>query len=252
MAKILHPKIKELKQRSAPIQYSSVNVDATGKLNDSFPSSNFDERVVAGFGVTWGNRNDYGEKFVKGCASKSINERGPKSTAKMPIKMLNFHNQKEPLALMDALEETEFGLYFRSKPFDEVDYADRMLIHLRSGTIDNFSIGWNFVWDKIEYEESSDSLIILEMELYEISPVSLAADPNTYAMRSKEAWEDLTDEIDDFIKSLPRRDQLEARTLFKRHKALIESEPPTDGNALRNRKPNKGVDYNYLLKNFKK
>lgn len=254
MLKTLHPKVAELKKRAAPIQYSNMTVNTAGELKDSM-ASDFDKRVVAGYGVTWGTVNDYGEMFVKGSASKSISERGPGSNAKMPIKMLNFHNQREPLALLEKLEENETGLYFRSNPFDEVDYADRMLIHLRNKTVDNFSIGWNFVWDKVEYDETTDSLVILEMQLYEISPVSLASDPMTYAIRNKQdkddAMEELTEEIEVFIKCLPRKDQLEARTLFKRHKTLLETEPPNHKRvALRTQKPSSVIDYNYLLKNL--
>jgi len=250
--KTLHPKIAELKKRAAPISYSrATDVQLEGIVSD------FDNRIVAGYGVTWGNKNDYGEVFMKGCATKSINERGPKSNAKMPIKMFNFHNTREPLALFERLEEDDGGLYFRSTPFDEVDYADKMLVHLRNKTVDNFSIGFNFVWDKMEYDEKNDSLIIMEMELYEISPVSMAADPFTHALRNKQdktdALEDLNEEMEAFIKCLPRKDQLEARTLFARHKSLLETEPSNQrGTTLNERKPSKVVDYNYLLQNFKK
>jgi len=256
MPKTLHPKILELKKRSAPIKFSNLSVGSDGTIGDAV-ESDFDGRIVAGYGVMWNSVNDYRERFHKGSASKSINERGPQSRAKMPIKMLNFHNQKEPLALFDELSESEEGLYFRSKPFDEVDYADRMLIHLRNKTVDNFSIGWNPVWDKLDYNETEDTLEVLEMELYEISPVSLASDSNTYAMRNKADKDDaileLTDEINYFIKHLPRDVQLEARNLFARHKTLLETEPPDEiMKALMKRKPAKktAVDYNYLLQNF--
>jgi len=254
--KLLHPKIAELKKRAAPIQYSNVSVNEGGRLAEGM-ASDFENRIVAGYGVTWNTRNDYGEQFVKGCASKSINERGPQANAKMPIKMLNFHNGREPLALFETLEQDEVGLRFRTNPFDEVDYADRTLIHLRNKTVDNFSIGFNYVWDKLEYDEATESLIVLEMSLFEISPVSLAADPFTYALRNKqdkdEAVEELNDEIEAFIKCLPRKDQLEARTLFRRHKTLLETEPQTPRErALGGKKPTTVIDYNYLLKNFKK
>src|SRR5678815_1373019 len=89
---------------------------------------------------------------------------------------------------------------------------------------------------------------------YEISPVSLASDSNTYAMRNKADKDDaileLTDEINYFIKHLSRDVQLEARNLFARHKTLLETEPPDEiMKALMKRKPAKktAVDYNYLL-----
>jgi HK97 family phage prohead protease len=258
MSKILHPKILEYKKRSAPIRFSNLAVGIGGEIADDSASSDFDNRVVAGYGVNWLVENDYKERFHKGSATKSIRERGPQANAKMPIKMLNFHNQREPLALFETIEEDEQGLRFRSKPFDEVDYADRMLIHLRNKTVDNFSIGWNPVWDKMDYNDDLETIEILEMELYEISPVSLASDSTTYAIRNKGDKDneliDLNDDINYFIKHLPRDVQLEARNLFARHKTLLEIEPPEEiAKALMKRKPNKtAVDYNYLLQNFKR
>lgn len=232
MVKLLHPKILQLKQRASAIQYSSVSIDTRGKLTDSYPASDLEKRIVAGYGVIWGSRNDYGEMFVKGAFAKSISDRGPKSNAKMPLKFLNYHNQREPLSLYERVEENDTGLYFRTVPLDEVDYADRTLISLRNKTVNNFSIGWNYIWDRIEYDDKTDSLIILEAELFEISPVTLASDVQTYCLRNKEEFDnasiDLNDEIELFIRTVPRAQQLELRTLFTRQKSLIKAEPLQD------------------------
>jgi hypothetical protein len=90
--------------------------------------------------------------------------------------------------------------------------------------------------------------------------VSIPADMNTFAIRSIEQLEDLHDDTEEFIKSLPRKHQLEARNIIARHKALATIEPlehepesTTDSNtALEANEPpaNKGINYNYLINNF--
>lgn len=247
----LQSKIKELKQRSAPISYSTVSVNEMGKLETR--TSNLDKRIIEGYAVIWGSKNDYGEKFIKGAFSKSINERGPGNNSNYEIKFLFQHNQADPLSLFDELKEDEIGLYFRTKPLDEVPSADRVVKQIRSGTLNNFSMGFDFVWDKIEYDSEDDSLIMKEAALFEISVVSIPSDMATFAIRSKEQLEELHDDTEDFIKSLPRKNQLEARQIFARHRSLAKIEPLEQRQtALDDHEPvETGIDYDFLKNNFK-
>ncbi len=176
-------KIKEVKQRAAPINYSSVSVNDMGQLTER--ESLLDSRVVEGYGVIWNKVNDYGEKVIKGAYSKSIREMGPGSSANYQIKFLYQHNQGDPLSLFDEIKEDEIGLYFRTKPLDDVSNADRTIKQIRSGTLNNFSIGFDYVWDKMEYDETDDSLVIKEAKLFEISVVGIPADMNTFAKRNR-------------------------------------------------------------------
>lgn len=247
----LHPKIQELKQRAAPINFNNVSVNQYGALETR--DSLLDERVVEGYAVIWGIPNDYGEKFIKGSFANSINQRGPNSNSNYKIKFLYQHDQLDALSLFDEIREDETGLYFRTKPLDDVTNADRVLKQVRSGTLNNFSIGFDFIWDKIEYDDSDDTLIMKEVALFEISIVTIPADMNTFAIRSAEQIENLHDDTEDFIKSLPRKNQLEARNIFARHKALVNVEPLNqDETALNTDEPHEkdGIDYNFLKSNF--
>lgn len=243
-------KIKEIKQRAAPINYSSVSVNEMGELKER--ENLLDKRIVEGYAVIWGKRNDYGEKVMKGAYSKSINERGPGTNSNYEIKFLYQHSQGDPLGLFDELREDDIGLYFRTKPLDDVPSADRSIKQLRSRTLNNFSIGFDYIWDQVEYDEPSDSLIIKEAKLFEISVVSIPADMNTYAIRSKENIELLHDDTEDFIMSLPRSKQMEARQIFARHKTLL-IQPDEQRNIPLEQKPDETrvlIDYNYLINNL--
>jgi HK97 family phage prohead protease len=251
MSKTLHPKILEAKRRSPFIMRSSAtSMEQYSKPEDFLTL--LDKRQVEGYSSIWSSKNDYGERFMKGAWKRSIDLRGPDSNANQKIKFFRQHNQGDPLSLIEMLKEDEIGLRFRTKPLDEVDSADRVLIQLRSGTLNNFSNGFYPVWGTAEYDEKDDTIWYKEANLHEISVVGLASDPETFAVRSKSEFDEveieLTDEIEYFIKSLRRDIQLEARNLFARQKTLYENSSQI---APVKELKKKGIDYNYLTSNFK-
>jgi HK97 family phage prohead protease len=259
---ILHPKIKEIKRRAAPINYRALSINAAGELVSSY-AADLDNGIVNGYGTQFKDPNEYRELFIKGSFAKSINERGPGTNSSYEIKFLNQHKQDDALALFETVNEDDYGLRFRTKPLDdrdiEVSSAASILRKLKSRTLNNFSIGFDYVWDKMEYDDKNDIIVIKEAQLYEISVVSIPADMGAYAIRSVEQLEELYDEAEILIAKLPRTLRAEARELFARHKALIKAEPfesaaqdeTTLGN---NDEPpivKRAIDYNYLIKNFK-
>src|SRR6185503_20389914 len=168
-----HPKIKEFQKRALPINYSHLEIRKDGKLVDS----KLDQRIVAGYGVIWGSMNDYDEQFVKGAFAKSITENGPNSNSTYKIKFRDRHGKS--VSLFASLIEDDIGLYFETVPLDKVQWADDLLVQLKSGTINNFSIGFKYIWDRVEWDEENDCLIILEAQLFEISAVDIPSDVQT-------------------------------------------------------------------------
>lgn len=249
--KITTQQVRKIKTRAAAISYGSVSVNKYGELVEV--KSDFDKRIIRGYGIIWGDKNLYGEIFVKGCCAKSIREHGPGSNAPYQIKFLNQHSQAQAMALFAVLKEDDIGLYFETVPLDNVSWADDAIEQMRSGTINNFSHGWNYVWDKIEYDDTNDAIVLLEIDLFEISPVSIPAGMNTYCVRSVETPSELYDDIEDFIHTIPKKDRLQARNLFAQQKALLQVEPVSHGEPLNEEKPpiEKAIDYEYLLNNLK-
>lgn len=247
-----HRKIDEFKKRVTPISYTTLEISERKAPNYQELLS---QRVVAGYGNLWGTRNQHGEKFLKGSWSKSIRELGPESNSAYKLKYRDRHGKS--CALFDELREDDIGLYFRTKPFDDVTHANELLTQIRSGTINNNSVGFRHNWDKVDWDEESDSLIIIEGNLLEISGVDIPSDQTTYMMRSEEEMEVLNDEIEYFIESLQKNHRLQARRIFTKCLSL-RSEEPLDAKAralLNANKPTKnGIDYNYLIKhlNFSK
>lgn len=248
---MLHSKIKELKLRVGqnPISYSNVKFDHRAKVGT-------DSRLIKAYHAVWGVPDDYGTVAVKGCFSKSIQERGPQSMAKQKILTLYMHDQSDPLCVPKVLVEDDYGLYAEWEP-DEVPSGDRTVMQVRSGTINQFSYGFNYVWDKMTYDEKTGLVYMNECELYEISPVSFGSNRETFAVRSVEELEkdfiDLQEETEYFIKSIPRKQQLELRQLITRHISLSKVEPlELRQKALENKEPvESGLNYNELLNELK-
>jgi hypothetical protein len=224
--KTLHPKIKQLKQRATPMMSSSY-VNAEGELVD-FKIAVPEDRTVEGYLAVWGRKDDYGTVPIRGCFAKSIQERGPKSASKYKIVMLWQHKIDEPIGQFVELEEDDYGLRFKAV-LDDVPTADRALKQIRSGTINQFSYGFDYVWDKMTYSEEMDAILMYECALYEGSACTLGAETETFAIRAKQNFEqcaeELQEEIDDFIRTIPRRQQLELRQLLTKHISLYNLKP---------------------------
>lgn len=247
----LHQRIQERKKSEAPITYSNLSINKMGKLEDR--TKKLDQRVISGYGVIWGSVNDYGERFVKGCFAKSIKEHGPGSTHPYQLKFRDRHGKS--CSLFAELKEDDIGLYFETKPLDDVSWANDLLTQVRSGTINNFSIGFRHMWDRVEWDDEEDCMVNLEARLFEISAVDIPSDLETYATRSAEDYETLSYEVEDFITSLPRPFQLEARTIFTRclspNIIAPEIENRSSPKEVTPTKKKKSIDYDFLTNKIK-
>lgn len=241
----VNPKLQDLQKHDKPINYNEVCITELKQLKER--ENLLAKRVVEGYGSIWNSRNDRGEKFVKGAFSKSITDMGPKSEGTYKIKFRNEHGKV--CSLFEELKEDDTGLYFRTAPLDTVSWADELLIQLTSGSVNNFSIGFKHQWDKIEWDDADDTMINLEARLFEISAVGIPSDLATYAVRAAEEIEYLQDEIEDFVISLPRSKQLEARKIITRCISLSTDEPQEQRrNALTQKEPIEAeLDLNYII-----
>lgn len=227
-----HPKIQALRLKASPINVMSGSyIDADGNLQMvdlKLSIVSEQDRVVEGYLSVFGVRDMSGETCIKGCFAKSINERGPDSKSKYKIVMLWQHIMSEPIGQFLELKEDNYGLYFKAQ-LDNIPTADRCLTQIKSGTINQFSFGYEYVWDKVKYDEATDSIMLLEVELFEGSAVTIGCNMETYAIKSAEdrlnAKENLDYATEDFIKTLPRNKQLELRQLITNHISLAKIEP---------------------------
>lgn len=177
-----------------------------------------DKHVIEVKFASFGNVDSDGDLLVKGCFAKSINDRGPESSTNRKIAFLWQHDMRDPIGKILKIEEREDGAYatVQLSDFDAVPNAKRAYYQLQEGTLNQFSFGFNYIWDKVEYDEEKDAFIIMEVKLYEISVVTMGANEET----------EYIGEIDDmkaFVRDLKEKNLAKYNELKQ---AINEVEPP--------------------------
>ena len=189
---------------------------------------NGESRTISGYAAIFNNRDKAGDILLKGCFAKSIQDRGPESQANDKIIMLWQHDQHEPIGRISVLIEDEKGLYFEAV-IDDVERGNQAIKQLESGTLNQFSIGYSYVWEKCEYDQERDAFIVKEVVLYEISVVSIGCNGETEYLglksESTDPYEELKNEIESAIKGLPIRKKEEIQTLVRKALSLGQFKP---------------------------
>ena len=191
-------------------------------------SYNGESRTISGYAAVFNNRDKAGDILLKGCFAKSIQDRGPESQANDKIIMLWQHDQHEPIGKISVLTEDEKGLYFEAV-IDDVERGNQAIKQLESGTLNQFSIGYSYVWEKCEYDQERDAFIVKEVVLYEISVVSIGCNGETEYLglksESTDPYEEMKNEIESAIKGLPIRKKEEIQTLVRKVLSLGQFKP---------------------------
>lgn len=208
-----------------------------GRIGKQFKSLQIKEvawdgesRKISGYGAIFGNRDKVGDMLLRGCFAKSIAERGPQSGANDKIIFLWQHDMKEPIGKITELHEDERGLYFEAE-IDDVDRGNQALKQLESGTLNQFSIGYNYVWDKCEWDDETDTLVVKEVILYEISVVSIGCNGETeyLGLKSAEdqenAYEALNQDIEAACKDMNVRQREKVQNVIRKAMSLAAFKP---------------------------
>ena len=148
------------------------------------------DRKVKGYAFVWGSKNDYKEIVIRGATLNSLNARGVGSTGGNPILILNQHNQEQPLCRPTVLFEDDYGLYFEGDIIESVGYANDVVEQVRQGVVKQVSYGFNYVWDKMVYDDVEDAYILKEIKLGEISLVTFSSDEKAQLRSFKQLQED--------------------------------------------------------------
>lgn len=187
-------------------------------------------RKISGYAAVFNSVDKVGDVLIRGCFSKSIAERGPESQANDKIIFLWQHDMREPIGRITELKEDEHGLYFEAE-IDDVERGNQTLKQLESGTLNQFSIGFQYVWDKCEYDGERDTFIVKEVILYEISVVSIGCNGETEYLGLKStddpaaAYEALTKEIDALCKELSIRQREAVQNVIRKAMSLAAVKP---------------------------
>lgn len=169
---------------SEKIEARRASLDAAGRKEFAVTKANVvdeEKHIIRVKFASFGNKDSAGDLLVKGCFAKSINDRGPESQTNRKIAFLWQHNMADPIGRILSIEEHEDGAYaeVQLSNFDAVPNAKRAWYQLIDGDINQFSFGFQYVWDKMEYDENLDAFIVKEVILHEISVVTLGCNERT-------------------------------------------------------------------------
>jgi HK97 family phage prohead protease len=231
-------------ETSKPIHYKSLGV-SDFKVDEG-------SRTISGYAAVWNNIDDARDMLLKGCCSKSITERGPESTTNRKIAFLWQHHMSNPVGRIVKLLEDETGLYFEVI-IDKIPEGDRTLTQLKSGTLNQFSIGYMYVWNNCEWDSAKDCFVVKEINLFEVSVVTMGANEETgfEGMKSADIESERNQILRDTeraIKGLPYETQIEIRQLISKHIALAEAVPTKSH---KQGEPQDGFDFSLLSNAFK-
>lgn len=183
-----------------------------------------ERRIIEVKFASFGNMDSDRDILVRGCFAKSIKDRGPGSATNRKIGFLWQHDTKDPIGKPIEIEEREDGAYalIQLSDFEAVPNAKRAFSQLQDGTLNQFSFGFDYVWDKVEYDEQQEAFIVREVKLYEISVVTFGANERTeYIGEASDP-----DALKSALRSMAQKDRKQLNEIKQYVEELIsEAEP---------------------------
>ena len=206
------------------MQYKTFSINSKDVNYDS------ESRTISGYAAVFGNKDKAGDILIKGCFSKSIQDRGPGSAANDKIIVLWMHDMNEPIGRLTVLYEDDKGLYFEA-PIDDVPRGNQAIKQLESGTLNQFSIGYQYVWENCEYDAEKDAFMVKEVKLHEISVVSIGCNGETEYLGLKsiedaeKAYEELNAEISEVCSGMSAPKQQKIQRIISKVISLSSFKP---------------------------
>lgn len=197
------------------------DVNSIKRLDVQFDAKSFhvdedDQRKFAGYANTFDNLDRAGDITMRGAFLKSLQKHLVKGTK--PV-MLAHHDHSRPIGVWEVMVEDEKGLYVEGRLTKGVRDADEAYALLKDGALDAMSIGYRVIRE--EYDRKSGANLLHEVELHEISLVSIPANQESLitAVKSGHDIRSLEKNLRDA--GLSRR---EAKALLSKGLSGLESE----------------------------
>ena len=150
-----------------------------------------EEGFFTGYASVFDNNADsYGDIVAKGAFKKTIKQGGRNQNG---IAMLFQHKADRPIGVWSKLKEDDHGLYVEGKLALKTTDGNDIYELMKMGALKGLSIGYTV--KKFERDEDEDITTLLEVELWEISPVTFPAKINANISQIK-SIEDAKNERD--------------------------------------------------------
>ena len=124
-----------------------------------------------GYGSVFGVEDSYSDVVVKGAFQKSLSSWAEKG--RLPS-LLWQHKMSEPIGIYTEMKEDDHGLYVKGRLLiDDDPLAKRAYAHAKAGSLGGLSIG--FILKDWEYDSSRGVYLLKEIDLWEVSLVTMPA-----------------------------------------------------------------------------
>lgn len=147
------------------------------------------EVIIEGYGAVFGNIDSYGDVIRKGAFKKTIEESGSR------IALCYQHDIYSPIGKITALKEDDYGLYIEARISDsEPDIKTK----IKEDILKEMSIGYRPINAVSAVIDGVDVLELVEIKLYEVSIVTIAANDKAVitGMKSNEKIDYVSKEFD--------------------------------------------------------
>ena len=169
------------------------------------------KREIEGHAAVFGNRDSYGDVIKAGAFARTLaNDRGR-------VKVLYQHEPSNAIGKPIEMLEDDRGLRVKAKIADTTLGRDVMAL-IESGVVDELSIGYDAVVE--EYDSQAGVRNLLEIKLWEFSPVTWAANDLAKIISVKHA-SDLDAVLDRLERVKWTRGRLESPRLRQKAEAAI-------------------------------
>lgn len=160
-----------------------------------------EDGTFSGYASVFGTVDLHQEIVSKGAFNESLKKW--KHRQQMP-KMLWQHDPKIPIGLWQNIYEDDYGLFVKGKLLLDIQQGKEAYFLLKSGVVDGLSIGFEVV----KAQKKDKKRILKEIDLYEISLVTFAANPAAKVTAYKhqdltsQTFEKLIHQINNFCHTL--------------------------------------------------
>lgn len=148
--------------------------------------------VIEGWGAKYGNVDSYGDIMQPGSCTRTIKERGDR------IAFCYQHDIYNPIGKIQLIEDKTEGLWLSVKVSNA---EDDIKTKIREGILCEMSIGYRTINAVPSVVDGKEVNILNEVMLYEVSLVTIAANPEAIitGLKSEQQKEALTSELERII-----------------------------------------------------
>lgn len=169
-----------------------------------------------GHGSVFGELDSYRDIVMPGAFKKSLKEDFGDKQRKVP--MLWQHNSWAPIGVYAEIYEDAKGLYVEGECNMDVQQGRECYALMKQGALTGLSIGYTTVVS--EWDEKNLTRKLIEVNLWEVSPVTFPAGDNARAQVKSLAEVATMSELEDYLRDAYGASRKEATAIAARLKAI--------------------------------